>query len=63
MIEIMLAAEESNNGGASATYQEALSGPEGKEWKKAFDAEVKSLNDNKCRNNELRIRYTHAGYL
>ena len=47
LIEIMLAAEESDNGGAPATYQEALSGPEGKEWKKAFDAEVESLNENK----------------
>ena len=47
LIEIMLAAEESDNGGAPATYQEALCGPEGKEWKKAFDTEVKSLNDNK----------------
>ena len=37
----MMAADESDNGGAPATYQEALLGPEGKEWQKAFDAEVK----------------------
>ena len=47
LIEIMVAAEETDNGGARATYGEALRGPEGKEWQKAFDAEVKSLNDNK----------------
>ena len=47
LIETMIAAEESNNGGAPATYQEALLGPEGKEWQKAFNAEVKSLNENK----------------
>ena len=47
LIEIMIAAEESDNGGAPATYQEALLGPEGKEWQKAFDAEAKSLNENK----------------
>ena len=40
MIETMIAAEESDNGGAPATYREALLGPEGKEWQKAFDAEV-----------------------
>ena len=42
-----MAADESDNGGALATYQEALLGPEGKEWQKAFDAEAKSLNENK----------------
>ena len=47
MIEIMVAAEEIDNGVAPATYGEALRGPEGKQWQIAFDAEVKSLNDNK----------------
>ena len=47
MIETMIAAEELDNGRAPATYQEAPLGPEGKEWQKAFDAEVKSLNENK----------------
>ena len=47
LIETMLAAEETANGGAPVTYEEALRGPEGKQWKIAFDAEVKSLNDNK----------------
>ena len=47
LIETMMAADESDNGGAPATYQEALLGLEGKEWQKAFDAEVKSLNENK----------------
>ena len=47
LIEIMMATDELDNGGAPATYQEALLGLEGKEWQKAFDAEVKSLNENK----------------
>ena len=34
----MMATDESDNGGAPATYREALLGPEGKEWQKAFDA-------------------------
>ena len=46
LIEIMLAAE-SDDGGAPATYEEALAGNESEGWKKAFAAEVKSLNDNK----------------
>ena len=46
LIEIMAAATEIDNGGAPATYQEALQGPEAKGWQIAFDAEVKSLNDN-----------------
>ena len=46
LIEIMMATSESDNGGAPATYEEALRGPEGKGWQIAFDAEVKSLNDN-----------------
>ena len=37
----MIAAEESDNGGAPATYQEPLFGPEGKGWQIAFDAKVK----------------------
>ena len=41
LIETMMAGDESDNGGAPATYQEALLGPEGKEWQKAFDVEVK----------------------
>ena len=47
MIEIMVGAEETDNGGAPTTYGEALRGPEGKQWQIAFDAKVKSLNDNK----------------
>ena len=47
MIEIMDAASETDNGGAPSTYGEALRGLEGKGWQIAFDAEVKSLNDNK----------------
>ena len=47
LIEIMVAALEIDNGGAIATYGEALRGPEGKGWQIVFDAEVKSLNDNK----------------
>ena len=45
LIEIMVATSEMDNGGASATYGEALQGPEGKGWQIAFDTEVKSLND------------------
>ena len=47
LIEIMAAASEADDGGAPASYGEALKGPEGKGWKKAFDAEVQSLNENK----------------
>ena len=47
LIEIMAAAIDSDNGGAPTSYEEALQGAEGEGWKKAFDAEVKSLNDNK----------------
>ena len=47
LIEFMVAPLETNNGGAPATYGEALRGPEVKGWQIAFDAEVKSLNDNK----------------
>ena len=47
LIEIMAATADMDNGGAPATYGEALRGPEGKGWQIAFDAEVKSLNDNK----------------
>ena len=47
LLEIMAAASEADDGGAPASYGEALNGPEGTGWKKAFDAEVKSLNDNK----------------
>ena len=32
LIEIMVAAEETDNGGAPATYADALRGPEGKQW-------------------------------
>ena len=46
LIEIMLASE-SDDGGAPATYEEALRSDEGEGWRKAFDAEVKLLNDNK----------------
>ena len=47
LIEIMAAASEAGDGGAPSSYEEALSGPEGAGWKKAFAAEVKYLNDNK----------------
>ena len=47
LIEIMVAASEVGGGGAPSSYEEAVSGPEGAGWKKAFAAEVKSLNDNK----------------
>ena len=47
LIETMAAAADMDTGGAPATYGEALQGPEGKGWQIAFDAEVKSLNDNK----------------
>ena len=43
----MTATSESDDGGAPSRYEEALQGAEGKGWKIAFDAEVKSLNDNK----------------
>ena len=43
----MAATSEVGDGGAPSSYEEALSGPEGAGWKKAFAAEVKSLNDNK----------------
>ena len=43
----MVATSEIDSEGAPATYGEALRGPEGKGWQIAFDAEVKSLNDNK----------------
>ena len=46
LIEIMLASE-SDDGGAPASYEEALQGDEAEGWRKAFDAEVQSLNDNK----------------
>lgn len=46
LIEMMVAAAEADSGGAPATYEEALRWPEAKGWKMAFDAEVKSLNDN-----------------
>ena len=45
-IHFLLAAE-TDDGGAPATYEEALAGPESEGWKKAFAAEVESLNDNK----------------
>ena len=47
LLEIMTDASKADDGGAPASYGEALNGPEGNGWKKAFDAEVKSLNDNK----------------
>ena len=40
-------AAESDDGGAPASYEEALRGDEAEGWKKAFAAEVQSLNDNK----------------
>ena len=42
LIEIMAAASETDDGGAPASYGEALKGPEGIGWKKAFDAEEAS---------------------
>ena len=47
LIEIMTATLEVGDGGAPSSYEEALSGLESAGWKKAFAAEVKSLNDNK----------------
>ena len=47
LIEIMAAAADVDDGGAPSSYGEALGGPEGNGWRKAFAAEVKSLNDNK----------------
>lgn len=47
LIEIMGASIEAEDGGAPPSYVEALKEPEGKEWMKAFKAEVKSLDDNK----------------
>ena len=46
LIETMIAAAEMDNGGAPESYDEALRGPKAEGWKKAFAAEVKSLNDN-----------------
>ena len=43
----MVAASEAGDGGAPSSYEEALSGPESAGWKRAFAAEIKSLNDNK----------------
>ena len=43
----MVAANEADDGGAPRSYEEAPKGPEKGGWTKAFDAEVKSLNDNK----------------
>ena len=40
LIEIMVAANEADDGGAPESYEEALNGPEKGGWKKAFDAEV-----------------------
>ena len=47
LIEVMAASPEANDGEAPGNYGEALQGPEGQGWKEAFDAEVKSLKDNK----------------
>ena len=47
LIEIMAATSRTDDGGALASYKEALKRPKGKGWKKSFDAEVKFLNDNK----------------
>ena len=47
LIETMVAASEAGDGGAPSSFKEALRGPESAGWKKAFAAEVKSLNDNK----------------
>ena len=46
LVEIMVAASEADDGGAPGSYEETLKGPEGDGWKKAFDAEVKSLANN-----------------
>ena len=47
LLEIMTVASKADDGEALGSYREALNGPEGKGLKKAFDAEVKPLNDNK----------------
>ena len=47
LIEIMAAAADADDGGAPATYEEALRGLEREGWKMAFAAKVKSLDDNK----------------
>ena len=41
-IEIMVAANEADDGGDPGSYEEALNGPEKGGWKKAFDAEEAS---------------------
>ena len=43
LIEIMAAAADVEDGGAPASYEDALNGPESEGWKKAFAAEVKDL--------------------
>ena len=42
----MEAAAEAADGGAPATYEEALSGPDAAGWKAAFEAEMRSLKEN-----------------
>ena len=46
-IEIMTAVADAVDGGAPATYQDALNGLEIAGWKEAFATEAKSLDDNK----------------
>ena len=47
LIEIMAAAGDVEDGGAPPSYVDALNGPQSGGWKRAFAAEVKSLDDNK----------------
>ena len=45
-IDVLEVVAEAADGGAPATYEEALSGPEAFGWKRAFEGEMRSLKVN-----------------